>query len=324
MLLIEITINAVLNRVSDETINSLTNLWKGKVIDFQAPVMKIPQVYGGYCQMGVGKISFSPDLFDDDWPPPVSCAITGKYTSTTQEAAETIFTGTAHLAGFNRGSVTYDIFSPEYDETVAGATAYNDTLNNVLDTILTGIAEIASLDVSAARAVSPNVTHTVSGDQLSIVLASNIAAFYGHLFYIDGTTAYLVDMLLDNGSRTITEFEYFETPYRYNAALSRARSGAYSRPGTHKYGNELSVSQYHDTEANVNTALDDIVTIWEKPRANLPIPFLGSMPNPGEKISFTDTSLAQDTDIWIRARNITFDFKNEEVIIEGEGAVSAA
>jgi len=323
MLLIEFTINGTLNRVSNES-HPLTNYWESKVTDFQSPQMKIPFVYGGYCSLSVGKVSFMPDLFDDHWPPPVSCPIVGKYTATTQEAAEAMFDGVAHLCSINREAITYDIRGPEFDETVAGATAYNDTLNNVLSTILTGIAEIDSLDTTYARAVSPNVTHTVSGDQLSIILASSIAAFYGHLFYVDGTTAYLVDMLLDNGSRTITEFDYFPSEYPYNEALARVRSGSYSRPGNYKYGKEITVAQYHDTQANVESALDDIVTIWDKPRAQLRLPLLGDIPKPGEKISWTDTAQGQDMDMWTRARNITFDINNEEVIVEGEGAISAA
>jgi len=46
------------------------------------------------------------------------------------------------------------------------------------------------------------------------------------------------------------------------------------------------------------------------------------MPTIGEKITWEDTSLGQDTDAYIRARAIQYDFDNEVMIIEGEGVLS--
>lgn len=274
--------------------------------------------------MTVGGIELSPELFEGDWPPPVSCPITLKYTATTEAAAETILTGNAHLKSITRNSIKYDLSGPTYDEQIADTTAYNATLNVVIDTILTSIAEITTVNTTYARAISPNVTHTVDGDQLAIELASNIAEFYSHLIYIVGSTAYLVDMLLDNGTQTITEFDFFPAEYSYEEPVAIARCGDYIRVSSYTYGVELSVDPYHTTEANINTALDDIIAIENKVRVRLPIPFLGSVPAPGKKISWTDTALAVDTAAYIRARALTYDFIKEIVTIEGEGEISAA
>jgi hypothetical protein len=325
MLLVEFTINAVVNYVSDEG-HPLTHNYRPRVTGFDSPTLSIPTDHGGYCQMTYGSISFRPDLFESDWPPPVNGAIGIYYTDTTEEDKETVFAGVAHLQTFNRESVTYDLYRPDYDEQIAASTAYNATLNNVMNTILTTIPEITSVDTTYARASSPNVTHTTSSAQVAIELASNIAAFYSHLFYVGGSTAYLVDMKLDNGTSTLTEFEFFSMPeYQYKTPVSRAVCGTAARFSDYPYGEELSVDQYHTTAANINTALDDIIAIENAPRITFSVPMVaGCFPLPGQKITLPDTSNVADLSSYVRVRKMTFDFLEDRVTIEGEGAISAA
>ena len=323
MLLVELTINGTLNRISAVG-HALANYWDNMVTSFDTAKRDIATNHGGYCEMKFGSIGLKPDLFASDWPPPLTCPITVKYTATTEAAAETLLVGTAHRASIARDVIKYSLHGPSYDETVADTTAYNDDLDTVLNTILTGIAEISTLDTTAARASQPNVTHTVSGDQLAIKLASDLAAFYGHLFYVSGTTAYLVDMLLNNGTETITEFDFFASPqYKDFYPIAVARSGDYSQFSVYPYGTELSVTQFHDTQANVETALTDILTIENKARCTVKKPLLGSLPAPGKKVSWTDTALNQSTDAYINVRSLTYDFIREEVTLEGEGEITA-
>ena len=51
------------------------------------------------------------------------------------------------------------------------------------------------------------------------------------------------------------------------------------------------------------------------------MPLTASPVLPGEKVLFQDTSLQSTTEIWIRARNITYDFDNYEVTVSGEGEI---
>lgn len=324
MLLVEFTINGTLNRLSDVG-HALTKYWDAKIVSMDPIQNQLSSFHGGYVRLGYGSISFMPDLFDDDWPPPINGVISVYYSATTEEAKSTLFTGVAHLAGIDRGQVKYELYGCNHTETIANATAYNDTLGTVLNSILTGISEISTLDTTYARVVSPNITYTTSGTILNIELASAIAAFYSHLFYVSGTTAYLIDMFLDGGSTTVTEFDYFPSSYEYLQPISTFRCGSFARFSVYSYGSEKGIDQYHTTEANVNTALDDINTIWHRPRVRLRMPLVAaSIVSPGTKISWEDTSLGQDTDMWIRARTIIYDFTNEEIIVEGEGGISAA
>jgi hypothetical protein len=333
MLLCEITINAVVFYVSIDGIQSdgslLTHNWKPRIIGIDAPQLNIPCTHGGYAQMAFGSISFTPELFSGDWPPPVSCPIGLYYTDTTEAVRETIFEGTAHLSTYNRESITYSLYGPSYDETIADATAYNNTLNVILTTILTSIAEITTVNTTYARVTSPNVIHTTAGVQLAIDLASNIAAFYSHLIYVIGDTAYLVDMKRDNGSRTLTEFKFYATPkYIYNPPIALLKCtydvSEYQAASSYAYGSTESVSPYHTTEANIEAALADIVAIANAPRASFDMPMIaGNFPKLGEKITFPDTSNVEDLSTYIRARKLSYDFINDCITIEGDGVIAA-
>lgn len=334
MLLCEITINGVVRYVSIDGImpdgTLLTHNWRPLIVGIDPPTIGIPTNHGGYAQMQYGSISFAPELFAADWPPPVSCAIGLYYTDTTEAARETIFVGTAHLMPFGRESITYAMYGPSYDETIGDATAYNDTLKVVVRNILLTIPEITTVNTAFARATSPNVTYTTSGVQLAIDLASNIAAFYSHLIYVVGATAYVIDMKRDNGSRTLTEFQYFSAAqYSYltpiSILISTVAGVPYEKASSYPYGVPATIEPYHTTEANIKTALTDILAIIHSPRAAIKVPMVaGNFPLLGENITIPDTSNVEDLSSWIRVRKMAFDFINNEIQLEGEGGISAA
>lgn len=331
MLLVELTVGVNVRYVSIDG-HALTHNWKPRIIGFDAPTLAIPTNHGGYCKMEFGNIVFNPVLFYDavasinDWPPPVSCPIGIYYTDTTEAARETIFVGTAHLASFDRTSVTYRLFGADYDETIAASTAYNDTLNVIMTTILTTIAEITTVNTDYARASSPNVTHTTTAEVNAIDLASAIAAFYSHLFYVVGTTAYLVDMKLDNGTDwTLTEFKYFASAKYYrNVPLSSIESSQYKVFSAYPYGTETTVDAYHTTEANITTAITDILAIENAARITVDVPMIaGNFPRPGQAVILPDTAHVADLSSWVRARKLQFNFLTDRITIDGDGEVAA-
>ena len=88
------------------------------------------------------------------------------------------------------------------------------------------------------------------------------------------------------------------------------------------YGKELNIKPYHDIKSNVSAALVNILTVLNKDIAEIRIPISATLPDPGKKLTFTDTQMIVDTSAWIRARILTYDFSNEEIIISGEGIIS--
>jgi hypothetical protein len=376
MILTEITINGTVNRVSFDG-HALTYNWKPRIINLDAPTLALPSDYGGFGQMSFGKISFNPELFSNDWPPPVVCPISIYYTDTTEAARELVFSGTAHLSEFDREKIEYNLFGPSYSEqfyimgvpplvvgrtyeivdykagddflnvgassnstgeifTATGTTPttwtnfsqlaphYDTTLNETVEDILSVITEIATLDTTYARSPSPNVLYTLTSTQLAINLLSNLVQFYSHLLYIEGTTAYLIDMLGDNGSRTLTEFKFFAFPkYQYKTPVASASAAGFSRFSSYAHGSNISPTPFHSTQANVEDALDDIISLENSPRAVFDFPMIaGNFPKLGEKIAFPDTGTRNNLSSWIRCRKLTFDFLNDAIKVEGEGNIS--
>lgn len=328
MLLCEVTINAVLNRVSNEYIGSLTHPWHRRILSVDPISYGIYRPYGGHMKLDTGSMTFTPDLFGDDWPPPISCPLTVKYTSTTEEAAETILTANLHIEEITREQIVYGLYRNDYADVLADATAFTAVSQlNTLALVFGACCVVLglTLDTTMARDPSPAVEWTSSGEQLLIDFMDDIAAFYTHMFYISGTTLYLIDMLdQDNGSRTVTEYQYFPLRYYWDPPIGIAKAGDFSAVSSYTYGVEEILTAYHDTQANVETALADVVTVANRARAELPIPFAGNIPDPAEKVTFPDTSNVADLSTYIRTRVITYDFDNEEVIVEGDGVVSAA
>jgi len=431
--LVEFTINGTLNRLSEEGI-ALTHWWDNKIMGYTAPAYKMEYLYGGYCKMSFGEIILSPDLFSSDWPPPLACAITDKYTATTEAAASTIFTGVAHLNTINRESIVYDIYDTNqninlltegadyngdtvpypkafgvvahvnplrladaggkptyhlggitgtkhtnwhiYDDGVDICTNATDngdgtfSLNVALvgeltlsgtggDTTLSDIMSWAcgasylnlTYNNTYAESPSPDIYFWADSQKVLVDFLSEICSWYCHLFYISGTTLYLVDLDIDNGSDTLTEFDFFPAEYNYQPVVATIKTewetreaGTWQQVGGgggaavyvrrvknnltktsgYAYGSEMTITPYHDTKSNISTALSDILTIIHKPWAKVAIPIQGSLPVPGKSISIRDTALNKSTDITIRARNIVYDYTKNEVVIEGEGSISLA
>jgi len=322
MLLCEVTINSILHRVSMEGA-ALEYFWDPLIISIDPPQYKIANPYGGYVRPGYGSISFSPDLFASSWPPPARCDVTLYYADGEETSRETLFSGAMHLRSITREGISYELFGPSFSAEVAGGTAFDDTLVNVTSWFCDPSRLNLSLDSTYARSPSPAVKFTTARDELAINLLSRLCAFFTHLFYVRGSTLYLVDMFADAGSETLTEFDFFPSEYELNVPVGIVKSANHARTSIHVYGNELALgAEYHDMQANIEAALDDILTIVNRPRCRLRIPFKGGLPNPGKKISWSDSSVGQGLNAYIRARTMKYDFVGGEIVVEGEGVLS--
>jgi len=88
------------------------------------------------------------------------------------------------------------------------------------------------------------------------------------------------------------------------------------------YGQDLDLTPYHDIKNNVSAALQNILSVMSKNTADITIPVSSSLPDPGTKITFTDTRMVSGVSTYIRARTISYDFENYQVIITGEGVIT--
>jgi hypothetical protein len=103
-------------------------------------------------------------------------------------------------------------------------------------------------------------------------------------------------MKLDNGTRTLTEYEYFAAPtYQYKTPYAMVTcssdSVVYNAKSSYPYGPTTTTDPYHETAANINAALTDILALENAPRISLDIPMVaGNFPALGEKITIPDTA----------------------------------
>ena len=202
-----------------------------------------------------------------------------------------------------------------------------------------------SLTYSKAESPSPQINYWAESQTKLIDFLSLIAAYHTHLFYIKTSGLFLIDMDEDNGTRTVTEYNYFPASYADQSPLAKIvgtwkeRSAANETIGrfirtaeyeetyltTYPYGGEMNIAVYQDVRADVAASLTSISTLYHKQRATVPLPIETTLPVPGEAISGSDASSKRDITFSIRARHIQYDFMGgvPKAIIEGEGTVTA-
>lgn len=217
-------------------------------------------------------------------------------------------------------------------------------------TTVSGIAAWAagrlglSYNATRARGVSPAAAFWADSQQVITSLLSEICAFFTHLYYIRSSTLYLVDMLSDNGTVSLTEYDFFPAQYSDHPPVSLIRAewtvrqaveetiGKYVKDvpnetvkkSTYLYGDEMGVTPYHTTRGNIDSALTNILTVLHKPVVTVSMPLSGGvLPVPGQALTYTDESSVLPVTVSVRARNLRYDFLDETVTVEGEGAITA-
>ncbi len=258
--------------------------------------------------------------FDDGVPIPENVIINGD--------------GTFSLTAYPVGQVTISGTGPQ------------TTVDEVADWCATKLG-IGTYTNTYARSPSPQVSRWETSQQTVVDFLSGLCQSFTHLFYIKGDELTLVDLYRSNGTRTLTEFNFFESvdykkpnPLKkliaawqtYSAEVGFVNddgSGGQShfiKTNDHEveeplfpYGDEKSINVFHEIESNVQSALICIRAIYELDRATIPIPISGTLPVPGEQISWTDSTVPIDVPGYIRARDISYDFMSHEVQITGDG-----
>ncbi len=323
MLLVELSLPSGLARVSNEPL-ALEHFWAPHVASCGPVKMAIDKPYGGYVRPQFGSIELLPTAFRSDWPPPVSMGIAISVTDLDEAGAMRIMDGTAHRSAIARDGIRYDIYGSSYTGRFTDH-SYDNTISGLFANNIPYADASLSTDVSLADDTnSPRLVYVDSGDQVVIDSLSKTCACAGHLFYIDGTVAHLVDMFTDNGSRALTEFDFFPSSYKDGVPIATVRCGDTAVPGSSVYGQEEAVSPVFNTSdtAEIEKGLSRIKTILESPGVELKLPITATVPKFGERLSWTDASLGQPVDVWMRTRALTWDFDQDQLVIEGEGGIS--
>jgi hypothetical protein len=320
MILMEFTVGATTYRISTED-KALTYQWFGYITAFNSLKISLPNRHGGIARPEFSDITLSPALIKEIGSIPTTAAVVIKETEADEAAAVTIFSGSARLGDYDRYGFGYILHRPEIPETIAEGTAYNDTLVNVATSLCTTMG--LTIDATNARATSPAVLHTTSADILAFDLLSDMLAFFSHGAEIVGTTLYLYDMLGTYTATELTEFDFLPANYRKESPYSLfSASETETLAGTDENGDTYSVTPYHTTSGNIQTALADIKTIMEQDIAMVPMKQDATKPRIIDKISLTDESIVLSISFSGIVTSVIYNYDTLGVEIESSGTVA--
>lgn len=323
------TINGTQYQLSDEFIKTLESQWLGYIQGMDAFTMACSSYHGGLCRPTAPKVRFSTKVFEPHWPPPDQIELDIRWTFTSEAHAFFFAFGVGHLEpqnGYSEKSVIYQLKPPDYTATISASTSYNDTLANVVKTIMETIPGV-TLNTAYAKSPSPNVQYQVgTSDVQALDLGPKIAEFFCHkVVILNGGAAFLVDCFSGPGERIFSDFyhgvgNYGGGAWRYKSATA----GGFTRPAStvYSYLPDLSVQAYHTQQSNIEDALDDILLLENQRRfrINVPTTRLGNtMIWPGTKITYYDNRLRVPTTTWLRARVLRMDLIKKVITVEGNG-----
>jgi hypothetical protein len=328
MLLTDITINGTTYYLSDEYIDRPEQFYDAKIVSFSNVTLSLPKIYGGFAGLSFGTVAFLPDTFNETWPPPVSIDIKAYYTESRTSDKLLIFDGKLHRNYIQEDNIGYTLYSVGSDKKSTDkkySGSFFDIFQDTCDTL--GF----TLNTTKATDSTIDINYTAYGEKLELLNLSDLAASFGHCFYISENTLYLIDMNKDNDTAELTEFEFFPSRYvdgRFYSlykGLSNDRDtdNEFSVTGTWDYGDEYRVTPFcRDTPdtTNAEAMLTKIKEIHEKPRVELKMPINNNY-SIGQKISFTDESKYKPLSVWFRIRSITWNFGNDEMVLQGEGSI---
>ncbi len=94
----------------------LDHYWDPFIKSFGSPQYKLATEYGGYEELNFGTMVFSPEAFENNWPPPKELTINMQYTGTTEAAAILVFEGDVYLNDYDELGISYDIKAPKFTQ----------------------------------------------------------------------------------------------------------------------------------------------------------------------------------------------------------------
>ena len=156
------------------------------------------------------------------------------------------------------GTETFSLSSSPVGTVTMTGTASQTTL---LSTVTWGQSQlgIGSIDSTYARASSPEISFWADSQMPIIDFLSDLCAFFTHLFYIKNDILHLVDMLLDNTTGILTEFDFFTASYTRQQVISQIKSTWVTHTAENGFVNETDASRY--IKETTNNWIESLYTI---------------------------------------------------------------
>lgn len=316
------TIDSQVYLQSDEKL-SLAQPWDKVIASFSAPTRSLTKNSGGWLKSDSGKIDYFAGWFGADELPPEGGDLE-VYCSNDGITDILVFDGTTLLDTFGEDRHRYRLNGNAFTQTFAKGQVLDGTLIQLFQTGCTALGLM--LDSTLVRTPTPAIVHTMSRDALVTDVLAGVAATKSHLFWIDPTTTpatlYLADMFTDNGERDLgRKFSspLYTRPYGVKEITADMSSGTtVVRMSSYSSTSTLSIQPYHTTQSVVETDLDNILTLFNHKRVSVTVD-LDNIPQPGERVTFTDHLISPAVEAWLRVRSYKPDINARQVTISGEG-----
>lgn len=309
---------------------ALATQWHGVVKHVDPVKLSLPTRHGGFLQVFAGQIRFVPSAFGgveawsiDSWPPPKELDAVFRFKSGDQKGVTKLFKGKFYRESVAERDVVYDVYIPSYTEVIGAGTLLStwSSTGGTLINFFEKVCEVLglTLDNSKATASPPMLSHTLSSERLVIDVASEVAAFCCHLFWIADGTLYLQDMSVDNGSLSLKNpNDFFRSPtYTDEIPINRVIAGAYKFEGTeYPYGVDYTLSANYTGD---DSQLQGIYELVNGQWGEVPMPVATGCGEfvPGKQVTLHDARLAVPSETIINMRAVSYDFINSSVKIAG-------
>lgn len=205
MLLVQLTVNGTVKYFGDGFYD-IEHFYEGYVASLSELRISTRQLYGGFYEPSYGNIEFLMSAFEGLELPPTVCHI--KIGTATVGESDFIVAveGTAYLSSVGYSRASYAIYGTPSEYMVTDA-AYSGTLLSIFQSEIPKLGY--TLNYTYARTTQPMVDCKYDGEGNLLDQLSEIAAFFSHRFYLQGSVIHLVDCLRDFGTLHLDEFSCF-------------------------------------------------------------------------------------------------------------------
>jgi len=227
--------------------------------------------------------------------------------------------------------------SPVGEVTISG-TGVLETLSDVFNHSCAKLG--LSYNTDDARAVSPVLSWFLTSQQTALGLLDNLAATHTHLFWVDTSTLKLIDCLGFTSTTTVSDGnKIIDSSYSNNPAMAsfEATWNERSPVGTIRiqtedknritftnqfYGEENQVSAYQTDDSEIQTTLNNMVTIYQRMQASVTLPIEGALPEVGERYLIEDTTLHEALNCELYIRGVNYNLSEDKMTLTGDCILS--
>lgn len=333
-LLLSIRYGGVMHRYSlqDQTLGAQ---WHGVVMGVDPVKMALPTRHGGFLRVSAGQVRFAPSAFGgvdvwsiNAWPPPKELDVTFRCKAGYESGAVKLFEGKLYRVSITETAVVYDVYISSFTETIAGGTSLASwTTTNSLIGFFEKVCNVLGLTLNSSKATGspPALSHVLSNERLVIDVASEVAAFCSHLFWIEDGVLYLQQMSAANGALSLTDpNDFFRSPaYSDDIPVNRVVAGAYEYVGSdYPYGVDYSLSaNYTGDNSQLQTIYDLVNAHWAEV-ATLPEIGYGKFV-PGKQVTLRDARQVVPSETVVSMRSASYLFDDFRVVISGHATMNS-